>query len=181
MQTQRSTQIVKSHKRRTPLVQDETHCLSTLLHHTVITSNVCCHQPWSHQSRQFQMCQPKWHGAQPRLLVTCPAPKDYPCNPEEICTLITCCSLWSKASVHICETQENSKDIGKPTSATNNDVRDGRRIFARCLCHPAPTTTTTRRMMMTLSMWSRMRRMASVIRRMATMTTMDQPNTNDWD
>ena len=107
MRTQRSTQIVKSHKRRTPPVQDETHCLSTLLHHTAITSNVCCHQPWSHQSRQFQMCQPTWRGAQHCLSVTCPAPKDYPCNPEEICTLIPCCSLWSK-----CETKQTAKTLG---------------------------------------------------------------------
>ena len=112
----RSTRIVTPHKRRTPRSRRE-----PLLVHTPPSgsNNLKCTQATTTASLASFFSDVPTELAPGTASATCSPPKDYPCNPEEICTLIPCCSLCSKASVHIiCATKENSEAIGKPT----NDV-----------------------------------------------------------
>ena len=121
--TRRSTRIVTPHKRRTPSSRRE-----PLLVHTPPGSNPlkCTLLPTllpTTASRPSSISDVPTEVAPGTASVACPPPKDCPCDPEEICTLIPCCSLWSKASIHICATKENSEAIGKPTSATYYSYR----------------------------------------------------------
>ena len=119
--TRRSTRIVTPHKRRTPRSRRE-----PLLVHTPPSgsNNLKCTQATTTASLASFFSGVPTEVAPGTASATCSPPKDNPCNPEDICTLIPWCSLWSKASVHIIyATKENSEAIGKPTSATYHSFR----------------------------------------------------------
>jgi hypothetical protein len=104
----KSTRIVTPHKRRKPSLRRE-----PLLIHTPQTSSnhlKSTHAPTT-ASLASSISDVSTEVVTGTASLTCPSLKAYSCNPEEICTLIPGCSLWSKASDNVCATRNSSEAV----------------------------------------------------------------------